>query len=184
MTEVSPTQNYGTTLTMEVSSNVPSANETARSFLHFDISSLPADAVIYSATLRLWPTTVPTATRTYDVHPVTDNWTESNVDWNNQPAVSANVTDSVTTPSSASTAMEWEVRADVQDWYDGTTNNNGWRISDDDEGVGTLYYTNTFIDTLEFDAVRGKTPDIIPISGEVYGIVYTGSPADTDIVYL
>ncbi|MCH8864550.1 MAG: hypothetical protein IIB13_04210, partial [Chloroflexi bacterium] len=44
--------------------------------------------------------------------------------------------------------------------------------------------TDTVIDTLEFDTVRGKTPDIIPISGTSYAIAYTGSPADTDLGYL
>jgi len=40
--------------------------------------------------------------------------------------------------------------------------------------------TDTIIDTLSFDAVRGKTPDIIHISGDVYAIAYTGGPTDDD----
>ena len=35
--------------------------------------------------------------------------------------------------------------------------------------------------TLEFDAVKGKTPRIFPISGIMYAIVYAG---DTDVGYL
>ncbi len=38
--------------------------------------------------------------------------------------------------------------------------------------------TDTVIDTLEFDAVKGKTPNIIPISGDVYAIAYEGSGID------
>ena len=34
--------------------------------------------------------------------------------------------------------------------------------------------TNTVIDTLEFDTLKGKDPDIIPISGNVYAIAYSG----------
>ncbi|MDP7200981.1 MAG: hypothetical protein QGI50_08485, partial [Dehalococcoidia bacterium] len=34
--------------------------------------------------------------------------------------------------------------------------------------------TNAAIDTLEFDTVKGKTPKIIPISGNVYAIAYAG----------
>jgi len=40
--------------------------------------------------------------------------------------------------------------------------------------------TDTVIDTLNFDTVRGKTPHIINISGDVYAIAYTGGPADED----
>jgi len=41
--------------------------------------------------------------------------------------------------------------------------------------------TDTVIDTLEFDPVKGKTPNIIPISGDVYAISYAG---DTDDGFL
>ncbi|MFC1916188.1 hypothetical protein ACFLW4_05805, partial [Chloroflexota bacterium] len=41
--------------------------------------------------------------------------------------------------------------------------------------------TDTVIDTLNFDTVRGKTPDIIHISRDVYAIAYTGGPADGDL---
>ena len=35
--------------------------------------------------------------------------------------------------------------------------------------------TDTVIDTLEFDTSQGKTPNIIPISGDVYAIAYAGN---------
>ena len=38
--------------------------------------------------------------------------------------------------------------------------------------------TDTIIDTLEFDAAKGKTPNIIPISGNVYAIAYAGDGDD------
>ena len=48
-------------------------------------------------------------------------------------------------------------------------------IADDGE------ITDAIIDTLEFDAVKGKTPNIIPILGNVYAIAYSG---DTDDGFL
>ena len=36
------------------------------------------------------------------------------------------------------------------------------------------------LDTLEYDPVKGKTPNIIPISGDVYAIAYAG---DTDVLH-
>ena len=41
--------------------------------------------------------------------------------------------------------------------------------------------TDTIIDTLKFDAAKGKTPNIIHISGNVYDIAYAG---DTDDGFL
>jgi len=38
--------------------------------------------------------------------------------------------------------------------------------------------TNTVIDTLEFDATQGNTPDIIHVSGDVYAIAYAGDGDD------
>ena len=38
--------------------------------------------------------------------------------------------------------------------------------------------TDTVIDTLEFDTVKGKTPSLIPISGNVYAIAYAGNGDD------
>ncbi len=38
--------------------------------------------------------------------------------------------------------------------------------------------TNAPIDTLEFDTVKGKTANIIPISGNVYAIAYSGKGGD------
>ena len=184
VSQVSPDQNYGSELTMDVSSGVPSGNQTARSFVYFDISSLPADGVIHSATLTLWAESYPDVTRTYDVHRVSDNWTGTIINWNSQPAVAATATDSAETASDNSTPMEWDVLADLQDWLDGIETNYGWRVSDDAEEIGTEVYTSTVSDTLEFDTVRGKTPDIIHIAGDIYAIAYTGSPADLDLGYL
>jgi len=184
VSQVSPDQNYGSELTMDVSSGVPSGNQTARSFVYFDISSLPADGVIHSATLTLWAESYPDVTRTYDVHRVSDNWTGTIINWNSQPAVAATATDSAETASDNSTPMEWDVLADLQDWLDGIETNYGWRVSDDAEEIGTEVYTSTVSDTLEFDTVRGKTPDIIHIAGDIYAIAYTGGPADLDLGYL
>jgi hypothetical protein len=38
--------------------------------------------------------------------------------------------------------------------------------------------TDTIIETLEFDTAKGKTPDIINISGDIYAIAYAGDGDD------
>jgi len=56
---------------------------------------------------------------------------------------------------------------------------DGWLITGTISAAGQI--TDTLIDALEFDAVKGKTPNIIPISGDVYAIAYAG---DTDDGFL
>jgi hypothetical protein len=111
---------------MEVRTWATAKNE--RVFVQFDVSSIPAGSTIDSATLTLCATSVPGATRTYDVHRVSASWVETTLTWGNQPAVAATVTDSATTPASAG-CMTWTVTADVQAWVDGTAN-DGWRVRD------------------------------------------------------
>ena len=103
-----PTQNYGTDPTMDVSSGLPGSNNTSRSFLKFDVSSIPAgaDIVLQSATLRLWANSYPAVTRTYDIHTVTEDWAEGTVNWNNQSAVVADASALTSTPDNTNTPME------------------------------------------------------------------------------
>ena len=173
-----PAQNYGANLTMDVSSG-GSGNETDWSFVKFDISSLPTEEInLRAATLRLWAVSYPDVTRTYDVHLVTDNWTESSVNWTDQPSVNALASASADTASATSTPMEWNVVSEVADWIDGTTTNYGFRVSDKYEGIETENYTSTVVDTLEFDTEQGLTAKIIPVSGDVYAIAYGGDGDD------
>ena len=53
---------------------------------------------------------------------------------------------------------------------------DGWLITVTIAAAGQI--TDTVIDSLEFDPVKGKTPNIIPISGNVYAIAYAGDLDD------
>ena len=56
------------------------------------------------------------------------------------------------------------------------TGDDGWLITGTITAAGQI--TDTLIDSLEFDPVKGKTPNIIPISGNVYAIAYAGDLDD------
>jgi hypothetical protein len=150
--ESKPTNNYGTNTTILVRS-WQSAKD-ARSFVEFDVSSIPSGSTVNTATLTLCATRVPGSTRTIDLHRITASWVETTLTWNNQPSVAASVTDSTTTPGSPA-CMTWDVAADVQLWIDGTAN-EGWRAKDSVEGQGTRYIT-------EFAARENGTPADRPI---------------------
>jgi len=53
---------------------------------------------------------------------------------------------------------------------------DGWLITGTITAAGQI--TDTLIDSLEFDHVKGKTRNIIPISGNVYAIAYAGDLDD------
>jgi len=133
-----PGLNFGTADLMGVRSwKVGPTGRNQRSFVQFDISSIPASSTVSSATLTLCATAVPGSTRTYDVHGVTASWGETTITWSAQPAVAASATASATTPASAG-CMSWDVAADVQAWVNGTATNYGWRVKDQTEDANGL----------------------------------------------
>ena len=150
--EQKPTLNKGTLTTMTTRS-WQSAKD-GRSFVEFDVSSIPAGSTVNTATLTLCAVAVPTSTRTIDLHRITASWVETTLTWNNQPGVAGSVTDSATTPGSPA-CMTWDVATDVQLWVDGTAN-EGWRAKDSVEGQGTKYVT-------EFATRENGTPADRPI---------------------
>ncbi len=150
--ESKPTTNKGTDTVMIVRS-WQSAKD-GRSFVEFDVSSIPSGSTVNTATLTLCATKVPSSTRTIDLHRITASWVETSLTWNNQPGVAASVTDSATTPGSPA-CMTWDVAADVQAWVDGTAN-EGWRAKDSVESQGTRYIT-------EFATRENGTPADRPI---------------------
>ncbi len=139
-----PNENKGTNAFMEVDGN---AAKIRRSFVKFDLPSIPAGSTVNLATLTLCylQKTSQTAApgRIHELHRATSTWTETGVTWNNQPAVAASVTDTIAVPST-SQCVDFNVTADVQAWVSGA-GNNGWRVNDQDETAkgrfGTDYVT-------------------------------------------
>ena len=150
--EQKPTLNKGTTTTMTTRSWQSGKN--GRSFVEFDVSSIPSGSTVNTATLTLCAVSVPSSTRTIDLHRITASWVETTLTWNNQPGVAGSVTDSATTPGSPA-CMTWDVAADVQLWIDGTAN-EGWRAKDSVESQGTKY-------TTDFATKENGTPADRPI---------------------
>ena len=139
-----PNENKGTNAFMAVDGN---ATKIRRSFVKFDLPSIPAGSTVNSATFTLCflQKTSQTAARgrIHELHRTTSTWTETGVTWNNQPTVAASVTNTIAVPST-SQCVYFSVTADVQAWVNGT-GNNGWRLNDQDETAkgrfGTDYVT-------------------------------------------
>lgn len=129
-------RNYGTASTMYVGSKAP---ENMRSLVKFDVSSIPPDSAIISATLQLNAKSVPASTRNYLINRVLASWGELSVTWNNKPAAASSPTSSANTPSSPGW-MEWDIASDIQAFVNGNPN-YGWQISDANENSPTKYKT-------------------------------------------
>jgi hypothetical protein len=129
-----PDANNGTQTEMSVDGD---PTQTNRAFVRFDVSSIPAGSTVGHATLMLCFAANLAEGRVHELRLVTSDWTEMGVTWNNQPTVSATVTDSITVPSGAQ-CVSFTVTVDVQAWVDGAAN-YGWRLADQDELTAGSY---------------------------------------------
>jgi hypothetical protein len=134
--------NFGTETTLHVRSGVRRVllltfPDNKRSFVRFDLAScsIPSSSRVVSAQLSLFLSTAPSSSRTYQADRVTQAWTETDLDWNNQPTVAASATASSSTGTAGNVTIGWNVRSDIATFVAGTATNNGWRLKDLTEGA-------------------------------------------------
>jgi hypothetical protein len=108
-----------------------SVGSQERSYLKFDLSSIPSSATIISALMTVCATNSSGSPRDHELRLVTSAWTETALNWNSQPTVAASATLAIPVPATSG-CVTMEVKNDVQAWVSGTTN-FGWRIVDQDE---------------------------------------------------
>jgi len=108
------------------------ASESYYILIQFDLSSLPPDAQVVSASLKLHPPYNLTATdvgaaeslRVY-TNIITSQWTESSVTWSTRPSAVPS-SDPATDVPEGGTWHTWNVTNTVGDWVSGTRDNNGF----------------------------------------------------------
>jgi hypothetical protein len=123
--DLSVDTNYGTATTLRVGPYVAvPTNGNYRSFVAFDLSSLPADAVILTATLELYQTN--SGSISVAAQAVTGDWDEATVTWNTQPTYT-------TVDESVGTLVDgwyrWDITPIVQNWRSGALTNYGLRLA-------------------------------------------------------
>ena len=96
-----------------------------RTLLRFDLSQLPADAVIDQATLTLTCRKVNSGSYSLATFRVTGSWTESGVTWSNQPGHDPQTVGSIAPYDSTYRAYPVDATALVQGWTDGSYANQG-----------------------------------------------------------
>ncbi len=110
---------------------------TDRTFVKFDLSSIPSGSYVLNGTLQLYVYDTRATNRNYGAHRVTASWTESSITWDTQPSFSITATDVV---SVSSGWLSWNVTTDVADIVSGGAN-YGWCIKDENENTIALRYS-------------------------------------------
>jgi hypothetical protein len=108
-----------------------SVGQGERSYLMFDVSSIPIGATVTSASLTLCRTNGSGSATTHELRPATAGWTENGLTWNTQPVLAVSFNYTLPVPSSSG-CFTISVLQDVQAWVLGAPN-FGWRVMDLDE---------------------------------------------------
>lgn len=129
-----PNTTYGDLGYVYVKSYLLTSGRNQRTLVEFDISSIPDNAIITSAILKL-DCYAAIAGRTYEIRRITGSWVEAEVTWNTQPAITETNGVDVTSPA-ATGWWEKDVTAMTQDAYD-AGDIAGYRIKDSVEDSAT-----------------------------------------------
>ena len=123
--------------------------DTVRAYIQFDLSTIPADARITDADLRLYHHSAwGSDAFTIGLYKVTGSWLENTVTWNNQPTSSSNAEFLRSIPAgSVNYWRYWDIDDLVQGWLDGTITNRGMLLMDTDESsvnTAAFFYTSDY----------------------------------------
>ena len=114
-------QNYGTDSVLKLETK---SGADARPYVRFNLPAIPAGCQVTSAKLRLYASSYKTG-RTLQAFRVAAAWTESALNWNNQPQTAG----TAATTASGSGYREWTVTQHVIDMY-APNANHGFTIRD------------------------------------------------------
>jgi hypothetical protein len=134
--ELYPDQNSASSVGTYVDGD--SAGQRFRTYIHFNLDSIPATAVVTVADLGLYYyVSAPGAVAsTVGVYKVTSSWNESVVTWDNQPASSAAPEDTEDMSGApTNTFLLWSITSLTQSWHDGSIPNYGIMLRDADENT-------------------------------------------------
>lgn len=135
---LSSSTNFGTSTTLE--SYPWGANYSRRFLLQFDLSSIPTNATIVSAKVKLNVSHSRGFQSTVNAHLITSNWDEQNVTWSSFSGQFNGVVSASETLEPFVSNGEWDVSTDVQAFVDGGLVNHGWIFMDSNEGSSSQNY--------------------------------------------
>jgi hypothetical protein len=151
-----PNDTYGNLSYCDVGNN---ATTIRRTYIKFDLSTIPANVVVVDADLKLYAYDGSgTDNFTIGLYKVTSAWDESTITWNLQPtcSVDAETTSDITIGDI--NWKSWEIDTLVQAWLDGSITNYGVVLKDTDESsVNTIAYFRTS----DYTSDTSKRPELV-----------------------
>ncbi len=156
---VNPTINYGSTPEISVMANQSTATpvvlDIERSVLKFDLSSIPENAVVVSAELKLTAQEVQNPNSfNFVFSRLAAGWLDNAINWSNQPVAHTSSDLVVVAPatSTVNTTFLVDVKDHVQNMVNYGFNNEGWQIRLEDEtnttniDYGAVFYSTDHMD--------------------------------------
>ncbi len=123
--EGNPSENHGSDTELSAKSV---GGEDMRAIYRFDLSAVPANAVISSAVVSLWVSGKDDSGNALDLHRVTANWTEPGVRWNNTASDFDSVVAASFTAPNDDEFVNIDITALMQSWVCGDFDNDGFMV--------------------------------------------------------
>ena len=127
-----------------------SADSISRTYIKFDLRTIPTNAKVIDAKLMLYQFYMGGSDNfTIGLYKVTSDWEESTIDWDTQPTCSCNVEALCDIIVSSNIWTSWDIDALVQGWLDESIDNYGMLLKDTDEtSVNSFatFYTSDYTD--------------------------------------
>jgi hypothetical protein len=200
-----PTADFGTTGDMWVGYDHCEGAQIARSLVRFDLSSLPSDATIVQATLRLLlVNSCDMGERVHDVtaYRIDGSWSESSVTWNTKPGF-AEAYGSASIPSRTWDWYSLDVIDLVQGWVGGSFPNHGLMLrgpessGTDSAQLGFATRETDYAPELVVEYSSGNTPPTlsglpdqqVPVNGsadnaiDLWAHASDAEDADADLIF-
>lgn len=108
----------------------------ARSYLQFNLGSIPSGAVIIGARLGMWYSysDVGSTDASVGAYKVTGYWNASTITWTNQTTYATSAADTVTLPADPTyDFIYWNILDLAKGWLNGSITNNGLVLASTDE---------------------------------------------------
>jgi hypothetical protein len=148
-----PGNNYSTNPLLSTNGDLSAGAK--RTYIQFDLGSIPSTALIINASLGLYyMDSWEVAAGLVGVYRVTGNWNESTTTWNNQPATDASPMITVMVPAAATDDfIYWDIKALAQEWVNGDIANQGVMLRDTDETTseGWKFFSSSNLNPLYMD---------------------------------
>lgn len=120
--------NFGSDPSMNLYSDISSGPILQRSAIRYDLSGIPANATIVSASLTIYPQSVnPSVNFSYSIERAQNSWASESITWNSQPNTYSNDQIVFPYPSSINNSVHnIDVKDHIQKMVSYPNSNNGW----------------------------------------------------------